>query len=321
MIYIVYFYIAWSSIAEYFIKSNVPAVSFIDECLALALLVHLVIGKVPNTTPSVPITKRTFVILGISFVSMIVNFASPVGAIQFVLSIMKPIILFYWVVKFIHDDRLMKFATNYLFFLIFLQVPFVLFGLTTLGIAGYSGDYATGATITGDAHQVGIYMWLGIILNIALYFTSKRKKYLIFLGLCFSILFLTSTKQITAILPFVIILLLRLQLRITITKIAFFVSILLVMGFALFTYVETIWVRVYGVEQQDQDYYAAVEGSEKIQGYYSAIYELPDELPIPLLGAGPGQYGSYVGMNARTLLSEKYIMSYNDLIPVGLGVL
>jgi hypothetical protein len=60
-----------------------------------------------------------------------------------------------------------------------------------------------------------------------------------------------------------------------------------------------------------------IEGSEKVQGYYSAIYELPGELPVPLLGAGPGQYGSFVGMAARTPLSQKYIMYYNDLVPVG----
>jgi hypothetical protein len=105
----------------------------------------------------------------------------------------------------------------------------------------------------------------------------------------------------------------------TIRKIAIFASILIVIGFALFNYVETVWVREWGVEHDDDDYYAAIEGSEKIQGYYSAIYELPDELPIPLLGAGPGQYGSYVGMAARTPLSEKYIMYYNDLIPEGYG--
>jgi len=321
MIYIVYFYLAWSSVAEYFVKAGIPAVSYIDELLALVLFIHLLLGKPKGVSTPVPvyITKRVWVILGISFLSMLVNMASPLGALQFIFSILKPIILFYWVIKFTQDDQLMHFAIKWLIFIILIQVPFVVYGLLTSGFTGYTGDFATGATITGDAFQLAVYMWLGSMFSIAYFFSKKEKKYLVFLGLCFSILILTSTKQITFLFPFVVIFLLRKQLRLTLTKIIIFASVILIIGETLFNFVETIFVRNYGVEQSDSDYFAAVEGSEKIQGYYSAIYELPGEIPVPLLGAGPGQYGSYVGMNARTPLSKKYIMDYSDLIPFGFG--
>jgi hypothetical protein len=76
----------------------------------------------------------------------------------------------------------------------------------------------------------------------------------------------------------------------------------------------------YGVDTAEVNLYDYLDESEKFFGYYSLLYELPLEIKHPVLwGAGPGIYGSYVAMNARTPLSQKYIMYYRDQVPEGLG--
>lgn len=318
MIYIVYIFIAWSSIAEYFVSLELPAVSFVDEFLVLILLLDLLFKQKRNFSSKVQITQYIRIILLISLVSMIVNIATPFGAAQFLFSIFKPVIVFYWIIRNVKNDDLLLFSIKLLFFLSVLQIPFFLYGLLTNGL-WYTGDAATGATITGDAHQVGIYMWLSIIFLVPYYLSTKKKKYLFFITVFFIVLLITSTKQITLILPFVIIFLIRKQLKINYVKLVFFSIIFVGVGYYLYVTAETFWLRSLGAEFSNEDYLSAIEGSEKIQGYYSAIYELPSELSVPILGAGPGQYGSFVAMNARTRLSQKYIMFYQDLIPFGKG--
>jgi hypothetical protein len=184
---------------------------------------------------------------------------------------------------------------------------------------GYIADNATGATITGDAFQVAVYMWLGIIFSFIFYILTKKKIYIIYTLVCLILLIITSTKQLTFILPVILFFLLRNQLKIKLKYIIIVFIVVISGAFLLYSKVEGRWSNNFGTDYSQLNMADFVTGSEKVQGYYSAIFDLPKELPVPLLGAGPGEYGSYVAMNARTLLSEKYIMYFNDLIPAGLG--
>lgn len=323
MKYVIFFYLAWSSVAEYFIK-NVPQLSgllsWVDEVLALVLLLHLLLTVVTSAERSIPssfVGKPLLGILIICIFSFLVNRGSIVNALQFVFSISKPFILFYWILTFADDDSIERFAVKFLVFLIALQVPFFLYGILTKG-SGYVGDFATGATITGDAFQTAVYMWLGVILCIARYSERRKKRYIAFGMACMIMLVITSTRQVTLLLPIVVLVLLWQQLRLTLLRLIVVTSLGTVVLFFFFQNMESKWAELGGGGQIDFQNFAVLdmlESSQKIQGYYSALFEVPDEIPVPLLGAGPGEYASFTAMYSRTPLARKYIMDYWDSLP------
>jgi hypothetical protein len=322
MIYLVYFYLFWSSIAEFIIKkSSISVLSYVDETIVIILTFHLIIYRISEGKKLIPkISMKTYSVIFvlISFLSVIVNRSTLSLGALYLFSLFKPILLFFWIITFSKDDRLSNFTFRLLAFLIVIQLPFFLYGLAVRRF-GYIADNATGATITGDAFQVAVYMWLGIIFSFIFYILTKKKIYIIYTLVCLILLIITSTKQLTFILPVILFFLLRNQLKIKLKYIIIVFIVVISGAFLLYSKVEGRWSNNFGTDYSQLNMADFVTGSEKVQGYYSAIFDLPKELPVPLLGAGPGEYGSYVAMNARTLLSEKYIMYFNDLIPAGLG--
>ena len=53
--------------------------------------------------------------------------------------------------------------------------------------------------------------------------------------------------------------------------------------------------------------FAAMKYSPKGIVYRGVLFEAPHEMPVPLLGAGPGKFGSIVGFQYNTPLAERYI--------------
>jgi len=321
--YLVYFFLGWSSIADYFIKSGGPLsgiLSKVDEAIVLLLLLNLIaFWPQPNRNIvcRTPVGKPIGILLLLCALSFSVNGGSIVNAVQFIFSIVKPIIVFYWIITFIHDDRMERFAIGFLTLLIALQIPFFIYGFATLGTR-YVGDYATGATVTGDAYQVAVYMSLGVVLFITYFALQRRARYFVGASVCFVLLAATSTKQIILTLPLIVLIVLRRQLGFPIRKLVLSLAIGSIVFFGIYDTFERMWSDAGGGGRIDFDESNLVEmiaTSEKLQGYYSVIFEAPSDMPVPLLGAGPGQFASYTAMMSRTPLATKYIMDYFDEIP------
>ncbi len=323
MIYIIYFYLIWSSVAHFIIVNAGKSSSIfsnIDEIVVLLLLFHifwLFLKEKRNVIPKTNLNKPFFYILLIAVISAIVNKSLILNGVLFLFSIFKPVIIFYWILIFEKEERIAKFGVKLLTVLIIIQIPFFIFGLFAKGTE-YFGDPAQGAVITGDAHQVGIYTWLGIFSAFGYYLVKKERKYLLFLIITFILFVITSTKVLMFLLPVILVYLLRKQLNLGYKRISQIIVVGGIAGLFLFRFVETYWANAWEASYDDFDSVDYVTGSEKILGYNSVLFELPDDIEFPwILGAGPGMYGSSTAMNSRPPLAEKYIMYYNDLIPEG----
>jgi hypothetical protein len=325
MRYLIILLLIWSAVSDFF-ASKFSALGNIDELIVLVLVVHLLIDAIVSA-PKRKGKPLRFSIIDLLIVSVlawtigsfIVNRSSIVQLLLFLFSVSKGFIVFYWIRKFLKDDRLFNDIIKVIKWLILIQVPFFVVGLALKG-GGYFGDNAVGAFITGDTSSVATFFWFGIIICLARYEQVKNPRYLLYsLGLL-GLLIVTSTKQLTLLLPVVLVVLYWKKVRVVKLKQAAFVVVGLVAALGLYTVVENRWMQNFNVDASESSLLDYMNESEKILGYYSLLYELPDEIAHPITwGAGPGMYGTYVAMNARAPLSQKYIMYYFDLIPDGLG--
>ncbi len=325
MHYFIILLLIWSAVNDFFV-SILPVLGNTDELIVSVLALHLLIDAIVKSPQRTGkgirfsiIDLLIILILLWAASSFIVNKSSIVQLLLFLFSISKGFIVFYWIKKFVKHDRLLDDVLKVAKWLIRIQVPFFVVGLALKG-GGYFGDNAVGAFITGDTSSVATFFWLGIIIYLAKYEQTNNKNNLLYvLGLLF-LLIVTSTKQLTLLLPVVLVVLYWKRVRKVKFKQVAFLSIGLVGGLVLYSTVEKRWMQNYGVDASESSLLDYMNESEKILGYYSLFYELPDEIDHPVVwGAGPGMYGTYAAMNARTPLSQKYIMYYYDLIPDGLG--
>jgi|GEM_PF-5500114 len=325
MRYLIILVLLWSAVSDFF-ASRLPVLGNVDELMVLILAIHIIIDaivKAPrrkNKPLRFSITDLLIIsVLGWAVGSFIVNMSSITQLFLFLFSISKGFIIFYWIRKFLTDGRIFDDIIVIIRWLIGIQIPFFIIGLALQG-GGYFGDNAVGAIITGDASSVATFFWLGIIYYLARFEQKKDKKYLLYVLGLLCLLIVTSTKQLTLLLPLVLIFLYgRRLLAVKFKQLAF--GLLGLAGvLVLYSTVEKRWMLNYGVDASDSSLLDYMNESEKLLGYYSLLYELPNEISHPIAwGAGPGMYGTYVAMNARAPLSQKYIMYYYDLIPDGLG--
>jgi hypothetical protein len=315
----------WSAVSEFF-ASKISVLNFIDEVIVLIFLLHLLIDSIANAhNKNKKISLTTFPLLICGLIiwttgSLFVNGSTFTQYFKFLLSISKGFIVFYWIKNFVTEERILTELVTIIKWLILIQVPFFIIGLLVQR-TGYFGDNAVGAFITGDASAVGTFFWLGIIICLGKYDTIRKRKYLYYALILALLLIITSTKQLTILLPVVLAYLYIRRIKITNFKFAIFSITGIFAAVMLYNTVEKSWMaKNYGVDASETNLLDYVDESEKLLGYYSLLYELPDEIKHPVMwGAGPGMYGSYVAMNARAPLSQKYIMSYFDLIPDGMG--
>jgi hypothetical protein len=320
MQYLVYFFLAWNAFWAFFEGEYHTALtgplSLVDETITIVLMIHLathMIEQRRRLVPKLPFEREFILFLLVAFASWAVNMGSVMNAVQFIFSIIKQIIIFTWIVTFVRDDSLERWVLRFLGFMIALQVPFFILGFLMHG-REYTGDNAKGAV--NDSTIVAFLTWLGVIAQLGYYVATRKKRWIAGILLCITLLAITSTKQVTIFLPIAVIYLLRKQLGLSFKRILAFAAVGGVVLYFLTNSVEHTWADVESkgtYSYDDYDISDAISASEKIKGYNSALFEVPLELPFPLLGAGPGMYASYTAMTKRTPLAEKYIMYYDDL--------
>ena len=324
---LVYIYLAWSAAAKYFSDFGVIG-QFLNGLIALIpllLLADIVIyrgeGLLPHDTRRIIWAIMTVVAL--SGLSLLFNGSPIINAVKFLYSILRVMVIFFWIIVSRKSEEISRFTLGFVQFLAVLQIPFFIFGFITKG-GTYVGDNAMGAVVTGGAYEVATYMFFGILAAIGFYQARKAKIYAAYAVGCLIILLVTSTKQIALLTPFIVFFILYRFERIKIVK---SVILVLVVG-ALFDFgyrlAEFQWGQVIGEMAGPSEYVEPtpfldmLTTTEKAQGYYDAFVTVPSQLPVPMLGAGPGNYASYTAMNARTPLAETYINSYLATIPEGM---
>jgi len=327
MIHLVYIFLIWNTVVGHFTPTYHTAMSgplaYVDEAIVLVLLAHLIwAGSMERRFVKTVITIPVLALLGTALVSMLINGGSVLRAIQFIFSLVKPFIVFTWIVTFVQDDRVERFMLRFVVVVIAAQVPFVAAGLLLHG-REYIGDFAVGAL--NDSNLVATFMWLGTLAGLVTLASRKSGALLIALAAMLAILALTSSRIIVVLLPVAaVVVVVRFGGERTRAMLATGAAGLVFLGLLVLTF-ERQWSDVEfagAVNFDETSFVTLVEGSEKIQGYYSALVELPEEIPTRWLGAGPGEYGSYTAMFARTPLAEKYIMYYDDIVSqTGTGVL
>jgi len=292
--YFILLMLLWSAVGDFF-SAMLPFLGFVDEIISLLLLLDICLlsitrvvaeSDINNSNAEKEIRFSKFGLLLLSlfiwcFVSFLINTSSISQLFLFLFSISKGFILFYWIRTFINDQSLILDILNMIKWLILIQVPFFIIGLVIYG-AGYFGDYAKGAFITGDASAVGTFFWLGILILIALYEQSGNKKFLIYTLLLGALLIVTSTKQLTLLLPVVLLILYAKRIRIRQFKQIALGICILGAAFFLYNFVESKWMLNYGVDTSDANVLDYLNESEKLLGYYSLIMELPEEISYHL---------------------------------------
>ena len=325
MKYLIVLFLLWSAVSDFF-ASRLSVLGYIDEIIVLFLFIHLLLHAMvkasQKSSTDIRITITALLIsllLCWSFGSFLVNLTSLPQLLLFLFSISKGVIIFYWLKTFLKDAGLVQTILQLIKWLILVQLPFFAAGLLLSG-TDYIGDHAVGAFITGDASAVGTLFWLGIIISVARFEIPNQRFYLYAAMGLLLLLIVTSTKQLTVLLPVVFVYLYGKRLKVINIKKALFFGGGFVVALFLYNAVERKWMQNFNVDASEVNLLDYMNESEKILGYYSLLYELPDEVKHPLVwGAGPGMYGSYAAMNSRTPLAQKYIMYYFDRIPDGLG--
>ena len=329
MITLVYVYLAWSSVADYFAQAGSVGAgigSFV-ALIPLLLLADLLFTADRSSVllrETGPLKKAVLILLATGLVSWLVNDGSLANAVRFLYSILRILIVFLWVLLSGRTSEIRRFVLKLVAVLVIVQLPFFAYGFATRG-RGYVGDFARGAVITGSAYEVALYMYLGILVVVALYLSTREKRYLLYGLASLFLLAATSTKQIILVVPLVLLFIVWRFERVRILRAGIALVVFVVVFLGVYRYAQNLWAVVQadqlamdGTEETGLlSFTDLILSSEKYEGYRSAFVDVPSELPFPLVGAGPGNYASYTAMNARTPLARRYITDYLDQIPDG----
>lgn len=317
MIYILYLYLVTSTLDQS-LKDFFSPIVYLRFVLSTILLFDIVARKPWAIRFTRKNNKYLFLASILSFVlvcvaSFLVNLGDPYSAVQFIVSVLNPFIIFIWVVTSKKYRKITKYTIRLLLALILLQVPFFVTNILRHG-TNYFGDAAIGTGINGDAKELGRAFWMGALFFLFSAINEKKMKYFAYSLGCLLLLAITSNKEIFLILPLCIIL-----------TLAFFRRISFKASLALFVFFAVALVAyVYSQEhfmgrhnELDANYLTLLEASQKYEGYVQAFTRLPEEIPFPFLGAGPGQFSSFAAIRAQTPLAERFVISYAEMVPWG----
>lgn len=317
MVIILYIYLITATVDQS-LKEYFPVIAYFKVIFAGLLFIDLVknrfwVFKTPlirNKYLFIPLLNFFFLV---SLISFVINWGSVPSALQFIISITRPFVIFYWVVTSKEIFRIENFLLHLIVFTIVIQIPFFVNGILQQG-TGYFGDAAIGTNIHGGAFGIGGMSWIGAMYFFFMAFYKKKYGNMFFSLVCVVILAITSTKMLFLILPISMVTPLIVFKRISLKSIIVIIMISIFSGGAYF-YAEENYMGQ--SKEVDTDINEILAASEKFEGYHQLFFDLPLDLPIPFIGAGPGQFASYAAQQYKTPLANKYINSYSDLIPEG----
>jgi hypothetical protein len=296
--------------------SIVSVAKIIDELLILILLGKIVLNFRTHSK-YIPAFVKLFcvIIIFTVFISSIINQVSPIVMLEFLFRYGKGLIIFIYVQMFLKiNKKYLENIFNYLRGFVVLQ--FIVNGLWVLNITIIPNrmlfdraDWAEGTL--GSVLPVGLFT--SIVLSGSVFsllmkkgFSKARILELIFFVICIIQLIWVDVKHLYFFIPAIILLqLFSISNRIIRTKMIIYSVLIL---FAVLPYYRTL-IRYYNDNYTRGKNLMLV--SPKGLAYYNSFVTIPNEVPVGLIGAGPGKAGSFIGKEDESYLTEKYFSRYD----------
>jgi hypothetical protein len=280
----------------------VPGFSLIDEGLVVLLAGTLVLQAFSRVR-----LPRTFLFwipyLFLFTTSLMVNHSSPVMAANLLFSYFKPFILALGAINFLEEDDLRLIFRLFVWFTV-AQIPFLAMQLAKLGyVTGTLADDYKG--FLGDAHLVGGLAIIPSIWVLGETFHAYRgsgviPKGKLFLGLAlfFIPIFCEAKHVYIGVMPGLAAFALWMDPKGTLRLIPKLAVLLLPMA-ALVFFFGFQYVSAMGYQDLFQLF-------QKLDAYAVTLFELPEFIHSPWLGAGPGMYGSAIAIKEMPPLAEHF---------------
>lgn len=166
----------------------------------------------------------------------------------------------------------------------------------------------------GEAHMVGYMCVFGLLLIAGWWVSVGRKArprtrilvVLTTLIIAYNLIFMTDTKHVLILFPFIALPLLVHPRVITRMKLS------LVAAGILFLAGTVAYFNMSLGKMQLQRYINAMQNSPRARMFYAVTVDLPYLVPYPLFGSGPGTFASPQAVEARSPLARRYIIPYED---------
>ncbi|MBU1694364.1 MAG: hypothetical protein KKC51_10430, partial [Verrucomicrobia bacterium] len=294
-----------------FYSLPIPMVGILDEAILAVPMAIIVMKAVHRQLPR-HATIFPVVYVALAVLSAWVNHAPNVGALRVILTYGKFYIFWYFaraIGPWSAREKRMWFVVLMLFVL--LQFGFNVFwqkGLTPR----MSVDSSIGTV--GSAHYVGYLATVALFLLAGWLASmpSPRPKRLVALALGiallngYNLIFMTDTKHVLFFMPFAALPFLFYPRYPAPVRMA------LGVGGAVFLIASWIYFALFTslLEFRPSAIWRSIKYSGKGEVFRTLVYRLPEDIPVYLLGAGPGNFCSSVGLFSFRPLSNKYVLPY-----------
>ena len=166
----------------------------------------------------------------------------------------------------------------------------------------------------GEAHWVGYMCVFGLLLIAGWWVSGGRQarprtRLLVLLTallISYNLIFMTDTKHVLILFPFMALPLLlhpRVAMRLKTSLLA---------GGLLFLIGTMVYFNLAMGKLQLNRFISSVKNSPRAEMFYAVTVDFPYLVPYPLLGAGPGMFASPQAVDERTSLARRYIIPYSD---------
>lgn len=302
-------YFLYASVAEY--ASQITRMGFLrfgDEMLLCLILVAVIFEHSlrRKVYPDLKGATTTFFLLIILLaLSYLVNRGSMLRAGVTGLQYLRPFLLGYLAYTTVAPDDLpgaARLFTGVLIFQLLINLSWA-FELPFIPHPGiYTGiDFAVGTM--GSSLLVGYTACLGIVLSLAIVFELHRPGYLVVTALVFVSLILTNTAHAYAFLALMLIALALLPARRLLAQVITGFGALTVVAL-LFVLLQVMLPQVFSLDAYVRRGTDLLRG-RKMDAYVQHFTQLHHDVPVFLLGAGPGNLGCAMA-DERMYLPAKY---------------
>ena len=290
----------------------IKVANYFDEVFTFLFLFYLIFISIKRKYIVLPLIKYVALFFFISFISIIANASPFIPGFKFLSSFLKPIVFLYFILNVKLPD---KFYLN-LFYLImviaFIQVFFNIgwfLGINPLpNPLNYPDpDFAIGTFGHKASREVANYFCL-LFISLLIYnkFYHRKKSNVLLMILLLVALSLSASKISFVMLFLSNIIILPMMLNVKVFRYIFLGAVFLIFGVFTLKKVNPLIFDRYMT-------YASIgiRANPKIIAYKDILFEVKNDIPFPLFGAGPGMYASTVAVADRTPLALKYVINPN----------
>ncbi len=295
-----------------------------DKLMGLLLLAVIIVNFIKNRTPRTDIrtfNRFLFTFCALAFTSAVVNRVDPIPALRFLLTYGTFIPAFYMAYHFLRPDGTDARRVVLVIFVVFgMQMVMNLAWMARINpLPNHSAGSVDFAIGTLGLCNIVAYLTVSVIfLLFALFhtFPDLKTKLWVAAGGMATGLQLALTFTFHAFPPMAALLFVQMAYGIKSLryKIAMAFMVLLFMGAFLYIKSNPHLSQTFGFPADDvmtasefQVRWTRMWRGNKGQAYYNIIVRARDDMPVWLLGAGPGNFASGIGMVHRSMLAEKYV--------------